>query len=278
MKENLIVGSTSQIAHFFSDDSYEKINSRKIDYTSLDRPWKTVILAFGENRKNIKELNLYKEVNVDLTIRAVDFFSIRSERVVVFSTCELWSKTSGPVDFKTPFEFFQTPYILSKKEMTDRIIESGKYKNVDVIFPFNFNSTHRDQNFLFGKIFNSILNEVKIEIGDTYFYRDLIHPNFVASRIMDIKGHQILGSGRLTFVNDFIRDLYKAFNLNYEDFVSENLSGYSEYEKKFEYYYKSEECLYSYETLLADTIKEIEEKKLQIRIISLNLQHGKNLN
>lgn len=260
MKENIIIGNTSQISHFLPEDFYLKVGSRKIDYDSLDKPWKNVILAFGENRKNIKEVDLYTRINLDLTMEAVDFFSKRSERVITFSTCELWSKSSGPISLSTPFEFFETPYIKSKFDMTKKIMGSD-YKNVDVFFPFNFNSTYRSQDFLFGKVFNSIINEVKIEIGDTYFYRDLVHPKFVVSEILDKRGHQIIGSGRLTFVNDFIRDLYSYFGLKYEDFVSENFSNYVEYEKKFEYYYNSKVCLYTYKDLLEQTLEDLENAK-----------------
>jgi nucleoside-diphosphate-sugar epimerase len=259
--ENLIVGKSSQISRFFSDENFKKIDSRNVDLDSLNKNWGTVVLALGENRKNIKDVTLYEKVNFNLTLKFTDFFSSRSERVVVFSSCELWNRFSGPVDLGVPFEYFETPYVLSKKKLSETLMDPTEYKNVDVVFPFNFNSTYRSEDFLFGKIFNSIINEVKIEIGDTYFYRDLIHPNFVVSKILEKKGHQVIGSGRLTFVNDFIRDLYEAFGLKYEEFVFEKMDRYIEHEKRYEYYYKSKERLYSYEQLLTDTINEIEKIK-----------------
>ena len=48
----------------------------------------------------------------------------------------------------------------------------------------------------------------KIEIGDTYFYRDIIHPKYVVERSILADKDEIVGSGRLTFINDFIRNLY----------------------------------------------------------------------
>lgn len=255
--ENLIVGKTSQISRFFPDDSFKKVDSKNLNLSLFDNNWGIVVLALGENRKNIEDISLYEKVNFDLTLELIDFFSPRSERVITFSSCELWNRSSGPVDLEVPYEYFNTPYVLSKKKLSEVIMNSSTHKNVDVVFPFNFNSIYRDENFLFGKVFNSIINEVRIEIGDTYFYRDLIHPSFVVSKILEKKGHQVIGSGRLTFVNDFIRDLYKAFGLKYENFVYENLEGYIENEKRYEYYYKSLECLYPYETLLENTIKEI---------------------
>ena len=96
-----------------------------------------------------------------------------------------------------------------------------------------------------------------IEIGDTYFYRDIVHPNFVVQQSIKSTDHKIIGSGRLIFVNDFIRDLYKNFNMNYDDYVVENISKYNEYEKRKEYYLKSQKNLYTYENLLVDTINDL---------------------
>lgn len=260
-EKNLVIGNSSQISHFLPNSDFLKINSREINYSLLDYTWEIVIIAFGENRKFIKDPFEYERVNVQMTLESVDFFSPRSERVIVFSTCELWSKESGPIDIDTPYNYFDTPYIISKKKMSDEIIGNKNYDNVEVLFPFNFNSTYRGKEFLFGKIFNSIIKETPIEIGDTYFYRDLIHPKFVVDNIMNGRSHRLVGSGRLVFVNDFIRDLYKEFNLSYSDLVSENLNSFQEYGKKYEYYLKSNECLYGYNDLLKETVEEIEKIK-----------------
>jgi nucleoside-diphosphate-sugar epimerase len=258
MKNKVVIGSSSQISQFLPDSDFLKIDSRNIDYTKLSKNWELVILAFGENRKNIDNQNLYHDINVTLTQEVLDFFVPRSEKIIVFSTCELWSKCSGPVDLNTKFEHFDTPYILSKKKITEIILENPKkYPNTHVMFPFNFNSVYRNQNFLFGKIFKSITEKTEIEIGDSYFYRDIIHPNFVVEKIVNSAGHEVIGSGRLTFVNDFIRDLYKEFNLEYESLVKEDMSSFREFDKKYEYYLKSKDCVYTYKNLLLDTVNEI---------------------
>jgi nucleoside-diphosphate-sugar epimerase len=125
------------------------------------------------------------------------------------------------------------------------------------MFPFNFNSIHRNINFLFGKIFNSIIEKKKIEIGNTYFYRDIIHPKFVVKNSIQANENQIIGSGRMIFVNDFIRDLYKYYGLDYSEFIYENFDKFNEYEKNNEYYLKSENCLLDYKELLDLTIEDI---------------------
>jgi hypothetical protein len=113
-------------------------------------------------------------------------------------------------------------------------------------------------------VFNSIVNEEKIEIGNTYFYRDIIHPKYVVKKSIDTDENLVVGSGRLIFVNDFIRDLYKAFNLDYDLYVIENINKFNEHEKVNEYYLESKNYLYNYNTLLNETINDIKEKKFNL--------------
>jgi nucleoside-diphosphate-sugar epimerase len=258
---NLIIGSSSQIARYLDDSEFLKINSRHFSLSDIDGNWDTAILAFGENRKFLGEYLNYKIINVDLTFRILDFLSSRCKKIVVFSTCELWNRCCGPVDLNTPMDFYETFYTKSKFEMTDKILKNpDKYHNVHVVYPFNFNSTFRSEDFLFGKIFNSIIQNKKIGIGDTYYYRDIFHPVFMAQEVIKTTGHQIIGSGRMTHINDFIRDLYNYFDRSYDDLVIENLNSFKEYEVKYEYYLKSLRPIYSYSDLLNDTINDIKTK------------------
>ena len=107
---------------------------------------------------------------------------------------------------------------------------------------------------MFNKIFNSIITEEKIEIGDTYFYRDLIHPKYVVERSMLCETHEIVGSGRLTHVNDFIRNLYYHFGLIYDDLVTENFNKYLSVKRKT-FYLDSFEI--KYKNLFEDTVDDI---------------------
>jgi hypothetical protein len=56
--------------------------------------------------------------------------------------------------------------------------------------------------------------------------------------------------------------MYKAFNLDYDKYVIENINKFNEHEKVNEYYLESQNYLYDYDTLLNETIDEIKEKKL----------------
>lgn len=260
---NLVIGNTSQLSKYFPKD-YVKLSSRNIDKKFIqNKIWDRIFLCFGESRKFITDEKLYDEVNFEYTISLINDILPFSKKIVVYSTCELWNKHTGQIGLNTPFDFYKTNYTKSKFKLTKYLLENKKkYHNVILIYPFNFNSTYRNQNFLFGKIFNSIVNEEKIEIGNTYFYRDIIHPKYVVKKSIDTNENLVVGSGRLIFVNDFIRDLYKAFNLDYDLYVIENINKFNEHEKVNEYYLESQNYLYNYDTLLNETIDEIKEKKL----------------
>ena len=255
---SLIIGNTSQLSYYFPKE-YVRVSSRNLDIDKLkDQNWDRVFICLGESRKFIKDLKVYDEVNFYLTLKIIDELKEISRKVIVYSTCELWNQYDGQISLSDNFNFYTTPYLQSKYKISKYIIDNKEdYSNVIILYPFNFNSIRRDSNFLFGKIFNSIIEKKMIEIGDTYFYRDIVHPNFVVQQSIKSTDHKIIGSGRLIFVNDFIRDLYKNFNMNYDDYVVENISKYNEYEKRKEYYLKSQKNLYTYENLLVDTINDL---------------------
>lgn len=256
--KNLVIGNTSQISYYFPKENFEFISSRNVDYKLLNKEYNRVFLCFGESRKFIDNNKIYDEVNYDLTIDLINKLKNKSQKIVVYSTCELWNKYSGQISLNSDFNFFETNYLNSKFKLTNHIISNkNEFENVIIMFPFNFNSIHRNVNFLFGKIFNSIIEKKKIEIGNTYFYRDIIHPKFVVENSIQANENQIIGSGRMIFVNDFIRDLYKHYGLDYSEFIYENFDKFNEYEKNNEYYLKSENCLLSYKELLDLTIEDI---------------------
>lgn len=257
MKQNLVIGNTSQLSFFFPKN-YKKISSHNLDFDFLrSQKWNSVYLCFGESRKFLSDNTDYDKVNYTLTKNIIEVLNDVSDKIVVYSTCELWNKYSGGIDITQKFDFFPTRYLESKYKITNFILENKNLKNTIVLYPFNFNSTYRRGDFLFGKIFNSIIEKKKISIGDTYFNRDLIHPTYVVKKSIQSSENEIIGSGRLTFVNDFIKDLYREFNLIYEDYVSEKLDDFVEYDKRNEYYLKSTNCLYSYDELLNNTKKDI---------------------
>lgn len=266
---NLIIGNTSQLSYYFPND-YVRISSRNIDYDYItSKNWDRVFLCFGESRKYIHDSKLYDEINFYLTLEIIDKLYDCVKSFVLYSTCELWNQYDGPIDLSNPFNFYPSPYLHSKYKISKYIMENDKYYNVFVMYPFNFNSTYRTTNFLFGKVFDSIINKKTIEIGDTYFYRDIIHPKFVVNQSINSHSHKINGSGRTVYVNDFIRDLYSHYGLKYEDFVIESLDKYNEYEKRKEYYLKSKTNLYSYSELFSDTVSDIDKKIRELHGIRL---------
>jgi nucleoside-diphosphate-sugar epimerase len=256
---NSLVIGTSQLSHYFPKD-FEKISSRNINLKLYkDSFYDRVFLTFAEQRiHTIKELTAYADINTTLILELVEFFKNKANYLIVYGSCELWNNYIGAIDIKDKFDYDErspyAAYCLSKHLMADDIHES-KVKNVFVLHPFNFNSPYRKPDFLFSKIFDSIINKKKIEIGDTYFYRDLIHPKYLVERSLLAMSDEIVGSGRLTFINDFIRELYKKSKLSYEDYVVENTI-HNVATKKI-LYLKSKEIKYSYNDLLKDTLNDI---------------------
>jgi hypothetical protein len=256
---NLIVGNTSQISYYFPRD-YERISSRDIDYSKFkNKIYDRIYLTFGENRTFIEKDNddIFIKTNVYYTIDQIKFFAPKCKYLVVYGTSELWNAYEGPVNINMQFSYDETPYIKSKAFLMQHINNLRKegYDNIIVIHPFNFNSFHRKGDFLFGKIFDSILNKKTIEIGNTYFYRDIIHPNYVVKRSVLATKDELVGSGRLIFVNEFIHKLYDYFNMNYDVYVTENSQNNLHIKRKI-YYLDSKEVLYS--TLYEDTIFDLQ--------------------
>ena len=257
---SLIIGNTAQLSYYFPEE-YERISSRNINLDFYkDKFYDRIFFCFGENRTFIeKATDIFTEINVFYTIKLVKFFTQRCNKLIVYGTSELWNNCEGAINIKTLPNFNKSPYIDSKAIMTIAVhqlqYDEEIYKNVLVLHPFNFNSFHRKGPFLFGKIFDSILNKKHIEIGDTYFYRDLVHPKHVAERSILANEDEIVGSGRLTFVNDFIRDLYKYYELDYDQYVTENMNNNLKVKRKI-YYLQSKEHLNS--SLFEDTLLDIQ--------------------
>lgn len=253
--KNLVIGNTSQLAYYFPDD-YEKISSRNIQLN--DNQYDRVYICFAEQRTYIKNNPaIFFDTNVNYTLTLIKHYSKLSNKVIVYGTSELWNNCNGAIDINTPFNFKHHNYTESKKLMIDKIKEKN-YNNVIILHPFNFNSIYRKDGFLFSKIFDSIINERKITIGNTYFYRELIHPKFVVEQSINATSDNIIGAGRLVFVNDFIRNLYSYFNMDYDEYVTED---YKENITSNEniFYLKSKQLKYN--QLFKDTIDELEKIK-----------------
>lgn len=252
--KNLIIGNTSQLAYYFPDD-YEKISSRNIEFKN--EKYDRVYICFAEQRTYIQNnKQIFLDTNIDYTLNVIKHYSNLSNNIIVYGTSELWNNCTGGIDINTSFNHKQTDYINSKRLMVE--IVKKLFPNVLVHHPFNFNSIYRKDGFLFSKIFDSIINEKQITIGNTYFYRELIHPKFVVEQSIQSNSDVIIGAGRLIFVNNFIRSLYSHFNMKYEDYVIEDYKENITSNEKI-FYLKSKQIMYN--NLYNDTITEIEKVK-----------------
>ena len=107
---------------------------------------------------------------------------------------------------------------------------------------------------MFGKIYNSLINNRKIEIGSTYYYREILHARYVASEAMMANSTKIIGSGRLIYVNDYIKDLYIQAKLDYNNLVVESEQSWR---PNNTFWLNSTDCKYSYIDLLKDSMEDL---------------------
>ena len=264
LNKTLIIGRRSQLSHYLrgSLSSFSTIYAKDIDKNTkvLNSEWDTAYLTFGESRKEGVDISQYDLVNYELTKKYIDSLRYSCKKIVCFSTCELWSNYSGPVDISMKWNYKSNPYTDSKRKISEYILELNS-KNVIVLYPFNFNSPLRTTDFLFGKVFQSILNKKKITLGNTNFKRDIIHPKNLTKRILEIENHEIIGSGHLTHVRHFVNNLYSKFNMNASDWINEvNTRN----DRNITEYYSSTRSTQTYKSLLEETfldLKNYEEQK-----------------
>jgi nucleoside-diphosphate-sugar epimerase len=258
---NLVIGNTSQLSYYFPRD-YKKISSRNINYNEIKKnKYDRIFLLFAEQRTFLnKNIDFFTQINVDYTLEVIENLKEICNNIVVYSTSELWNKYDGCISIENKYDYNETPYIKSK-EILCSIINSDrkKYKNVIIVYPFNFNSVYRKEGFLFGKIFDSLLNNKKITIGDVDFERDLIHPKFIVDKSIQTNCDVIVGSGELINVKKFIIDLFKLYYKKFDDYIVINKE--NNLKNKRNNYFS---CIKNstYEELLKETIKDLYEYKI----------------
>jgi nucleoside-diphosphate-sugar epimerase len=223
---NLVIGNTSQLGKEFPSYCL-KISSRNID-TSKIRCFDKIFITFAEQRTfnlDISENDLIK-VNVDYTKQIIDEIYLHNKQIIIYGTCELWNAYDGPINLNHTVYYKYSPYIKSKAILYNLLLENrsvGKWLNVNIIHPVNFNSVNRRDGFLFAKIFNSIINKQKINVGDLNICRDIIHPKYLVEESLKCDSDMIIGSGYATNIRDFVGELYNAFDLDYNEYVKENI-------------------------------------------------------
>jgi len=251
---NLIVGNTSQISNYFPKN-YDRISSRNINFEDIrNRSYENIWLTFAEQRTFLNEAD-FIEVNLNYTKRVIHELKNNCQNIYIFSTSELWNQYDGAINLSLPFKYDFTPYIKSKELLCQEIILNREdYKNVIIIYPFNFNSIYRKPGFLFYKIFNSILTKNKEEIGNIDFNRDLIHPKTLVDESLKSNQDRIIGSGNLINVKGFVKDIFEGLELDIDDYIIFKDQNFLN-NKRSQYY--NEEKIGGYDLLLETTITEI---------------------
>lgn len=262
---DLFVG-TGQLTYFWDKQNTIFVPPKEFDVylPQLQKKyWEKAFVAFakGDTFQENRSEEFYA-VNVVYTEYVVKELCKICDKVYFFSTSELWNKCQGPISLEANFKPFSSsmgfdfdhysPYINSKAIITEKLFENDK---VILLFPFSFNSPFRkEKRFLFGKIFNSIINQEPIEIGNIDCYRDMMHPKFVAQEAILAEKHKIIGSGRVIHVGDFVRNLYAYFGLDFDEFVK-ILPQHNLKVQRNIFYLDSSCCLYS--NLFEDTVNDI---------------------
>lgn len=257
---NLIIGNKSQAAAYFPE-RYERMSSRNIESVDIRKKYDSVYISFAEQRtfdQSLKETD-FMEVNVEYTSRIIEMFQGRANRIVLFGTAELWNNCSGPISIETKIDYKYSPYIKSKDALWEKIRnkrEHGSWQNAVIVHPFNFNSIHRREGFLFHKIFDSIINETIHEVGNINLDRDIIHPSFLIEKTLSCSEDMIVGSGKTTNIRCFISDIFEGFGMRMEDFIKER--DMTSYHHGNRFWLESDII---YDRLLEDTLSELKKHK-----------------
>ena len=262
---NLVIGNTSQLSYYFPEE-YVKISSRNIDFDYLkNNKWDSVYLTFAEQRVHTNESDIdYLGINFKYTFKIINSLIHNSNKIVCYSSCELFNELNGIVSITTsPCYKSSNDYIKSKLLLIDKIKElreiDSKYSKVIFVYPFYFNSVYRNKYFLFGKIFDSILNKKQIQVGNLDFQRDMVHASFVVEKSIEATQDIMVGAGNLVNVRNFIIDLYSVNNMDFNTYVIESKSMPQLGQSKL--IMADVSWKYTYQNLLEDTQKDILDYK-----------------
>ena len=124
---HLVIGNSSQLSHYFPED-YVKISSRNIDFGYLkSNHWESVYLTFAEQR--IYEHNIdYITPNYLYTMQIINSLLENSDKIVCYTSCELWNKLTGVITLSTLPQFnLENEYTVSKVLLLNKIKELRKY-------------------------------------------------------------------------------------------------------------------------------------------------------
>lgn len=257
--KNLVIGNTSQLSHYFPKD-HICISSRNIDFEYLrNNRWDSVYITFAEQR--IYDHNIdYIGPNYIYTLKIIKTLLDCSNRIITYGSCELWNRLIGSIEPTTSPDFFPltNEYTLSKLLLLNKVKElrnrDNRYDKVIFIHPFYFNSIYRKDYFLFGKIYDSIVNKKKIQVGSLNFNRDMVHASFVVKKSIEATNDLVVGSGQLFNIKTFVQDLYKQCGLDFNSLVCEDIADPVKNPKMITAHVNWN---YTYDDLLQDSYQEI---------------------
>ena len=127
MENNLIIGNNSQISYYFPN-SYIKISSRNIDYDILSQKWNSVYITFAEQRIYDNDID-YITTNYKYTLNLIDRLIDKCDKIVVYSSCDLWNNCGGEITLETKFNYkSKNDYLLSKHMLINKIRDDNKLR------------------------------------------------------------------------------------------------------------------------------------------------------
>jgi nucleoside-diphosphate-sugar epimerase len=263
--KNLVVGNTSQLFPYFKqyDENILGISSRNFNYNIIKHyTFDRAFLVFAEQRTFLdKPVEFFSKINVDYTLEIINQLKYNTKTIVVYLTCDMWDQCEGGVNIDTPFINRQTSYIKSKEILKIKIEELRQKENIDIkiIYPFNFNSPYRKPDFIFYKFMDVIINKNPIKIGNINFSRDIVHPKIIVQNSFTCSEDTVVGSGILTNLKDFYVNILNHFNIDYNEYITEESNLFINTRKPF--YFETNN---KYLTLIPDTIYDIEQYKNSI--------------
>ena len=128
--KNLVIGNTSQQSYYYPDE-YIKISSRDIDFNFLkENIWDSVYITFAEQRIYDSNFKDFMDINYFYTLKIIENLINNSNKIVIFTSCELWNNYIGKVSLENNFNYtYPNHYCLSKNMLIDIIKIKRNIKN-----------------------------------------------------------------------------------------------------------------------------------------------------
>jgi GDP-D-mannose dehydratase len=253
----LVIGPNSQLGRY--SPTKNTVFSSAKNFTTPEGSFEEIYFFFCEQRTflDLTEKD-FVDVNVSLTLKILETLYNEKARFYLYGTCELWNNCSGGITINTPYNYNYSPYVKSKEILTEKLnnFRRDKINNIFLLHPFNFNTPYRTKGFLFSKIFDSLINNTVIQTGNLNFFRDLVHPNFILQRSFNVLADDLIGSGHLINIRDFVHQLYKAFDMDINKHLIEDVTIQPRHQSSF--YHQTD---IKYNTLLEDTVNDIKKLK-----------------